>query len=373
MKIVHVEAGRHLYGGALQVVFLLRALSGQPGEQHVLVCAPGAAIGQAVRALGLRVLELPLGGDADPGMAVRIARVLRAERADLVHLHSRRGADLWGALAGRLAGVPVVLSRRVDNPEPRAWVALKYRLTDRVVTISQGIRRVLLAEGVPPGKVVCVPSAVDTGHYRPAADPAAARAALAAEFGLPADVPVIGMAAQFIPRKGHRLLLDALPAVFAQHPDAHFLLFGRGPLAGEVQRTLAERRLEGRVRLPGFRDDLARWLPALDLLVHPAALEGLGVTLLQAAACGVAIVAGRAGGIPEIVRDGDNGRLIDPHDAVALSSALNELLADAGLRTRMGAAGRAIAEQDFSIAAMVAGNRRVYEELLGGAEPSGPA
>ena len=373
MKVVHVEAGRHLYGGALQVVFLLRALAAQPGEEHVLICAPGAAIGQAVRALGVRVIELALGGDLDPGMAVRIARVLRTERADLIHLHSRRGADLWGALAGRIAGVPVVLSRRVDNPEPRVWVALKYRLADRVVTISQGIRRVLLAEGVPADKVICVPSAVDTGRYRPTDDPRSARQALEAEFGLPPGVPVIGMAAQFIPRKGHRLLLEALPAVFAQHPDAHFLLFGRGPLAGEVQRTLTARRLEGRVRLPGFRNDLDRWLPALDLLVHPAALEGLGVTLLRAAACGVAIVAGRAGGIPEIVRDGENGRLIDPHDAAALAAALNGLLADAPLRTRMGAAGRAIAERDFSIPAMVAGNRRVYAELLGAVEPSVPA
>ena len=70
MKVVHVEAGRQLYGGALQVVFLLRALAAQPGEEHVLLCAPGAAIAQAVRALGVRVIELPLGGDLDPGMAV---------------------------------------------------------------------------------------------------------------------------------------------------------------------------------------------------------------------------------------------------------------------------------------------------------------
>lgn len=365
MKVVHVEAGKHLYGGALQVVFLLRELARVPGDAHLLICTEGAAIGAAVRALGVRVVELPLGGDTDPGMAWRIARVLRAERPDLVHLHSRRGADLWGALAGRLTGVPVVLSRRVDNPEARCWVAAKYRLADRVVTISQGIRRVLLTEGVPAGKVICVPSAVDTGRYHPAADPAAARTALAAEFALPAGVPVVGMAAQFIARKGHAVLLDALPAVLARHPDVQFLLFGRGPLAGEVQRTVTERGLAGHVHLPGFRDDLERWLPALDLLVHPASMEGLGVALLQAAACGIAIVAGRAGGIPEIVRDGENGRLVDPHDAGALAAALNGLLDDAALRARCGAAGRAIAERDFSIAAMVAGNRRVYADVLG--------
>ena len=80
---------------------------------------------------------LPWRGDLDLGAVGRLRRLIRATRPDLVHLHSRRGADLLGALAARLEGLPVVLSRRVDNPEPRAWVALKYRLHDRIVTISE--------------------------------------------------------------------------------------------------------------------------------------------------------------------------------------------------------------------------------------------
>jgi len=364
MKVVHIEAGKHLYGGALQVVFLLRELSRVAGDEHLLVCTRGAAIAAAVRALGVRVIELPLGGDTDLGMPWRLFAVLRRERPDLVHLHSRRGADLWGALAARLAGVPVLLSRRVDNPEARLWVALKYRLYDRVVTISQGIRRVLLAEGVPAAKVVCVPSAVDTGRYRPAADAPAARAALRAEFALPDDALVVGMAAQFIARKGHQTLLDALPAVLAAQPRVRFLLFGRGPLQAGIAADIERRGLGQAVQLPGFRDDLERLLPGLDLLVHPAAMEGLGVALLQAAACALPIVAGRAGGIPEIVHDGENGYLHTPGDVPTLARQLITLLADAGLRARFGAAGRAIVEREFSIAAMVAGNRRVYGELL---------
>jgi glycosyltransferase involved in cell wall biosynthesis len=109
---------------------------------------------------------------------------------------------------------------------------------------------------------------------------------------------------------------------------------------------------------------MARIIPALDLLVHPAFMEGLGVVLLQAAACGLPIVAGRAGGIPEIVRHGENGLLVEPGDVAGLAAALNALLADAGLRQRYGSAGRAIVERDFSIAAMVAGNRQVYASLL---------
>ncbi len=360
MKVLHVETGRHLYGGALQVAFLLRELAKIPGEEHVLVCPAGAAIAAVARAAGVRALELPLGGDLDLTMAGTLKRAFAAERPDLVHLHSRRGADIWGAFAAKRLGIPVVLSRRVDNPEPRLWVALKYRLHDRVVTISQGIRDVLLAEGVPADKLACVPSAVDTAAYRPGGD----KSWLATEFGLPAGAQVAGMVAQFIERKGHRVLLEALPEVFDRHPRLRVLLFGKGPLREAIAAEVARRGWDERVKLPGFRGDMAKIIPTLDLVVHPASMEGLGVALLQAAACGVPVVAGRAGGIPEIVRDGENGLLVEPGDAVGLAAALETLLADPVRAAAMGAAGRAIAERDFSIAAMVTGNRRVYTELL---------
>ncbi|WP_374674244.1 glycosyltransferase [Ideonella sp.] len=361
MKVLHVEAGKHLYGGALQVVFLMRGLAAR-GVPVALACPAGSAIAAAVRELGLPVHEMPMHGDADIGLVGRLGRLIRQERPDLLHLHSRRGCDTWGAVAGRLQRVPVVLSRRVDNPESRAWAALKYRLPDHVVTISQGIRQVLLAEGLPAARITCVPSAVDTQQYRPD------RAALAdfrAEYGLAPDEPVIGMAAQFIERKGHATLLDAMPAVLARHPRTRVLLFGQGPLVEPVRaRIESDERLRGRVQLAGFRRDLDRLLPCLDLLAHPAHMEGLGVALLQAAACGVPIVGGRAGGIPEIVRPGLNGELVEPGDAPGLAAALTGLLDDPARRARYGTAGRAWVERHFSIDAMVEGNLAVYRRLL---------
>jgi glycosyltransferase involved in cell wall biosynthesis len=364
MKVLHVEAGMHLYGGALQVVFLMRGLAAR-GVEVALACPPGSAIASAVRGLGLPVHEIVMRGDADVGLVARLGRLIKSMRPDLIHLHSRRGCDTWGALAGRLHGLPVVLSRRVDNPEPRCWVALKYRLPHHVVTISQGIRDVLLAEGVAPARITCVPSAVDTSQYQPAHENG--RAALAQAFGLPQDALVIGMAAQFIERKGHATLLDALPEVFARHPAARVLLFGQGPLVDAVRARIdAEPVLRERVQMPGFRGDLDRLLPGLDVLAHPAFMEGLGVALLQAAACGVPIVGGRAGGIPEIVRHGLNGELVEPGDVTGLAAALNRLLDSADLRARMGAAGREWVEQHFSIDAMVEGNLAVYRRLPGG-------
>lgn len=359
MKVLHVETGMHLYGGALQVVFLVRGLA-RRGCDNVLVCPRGSAIGEALRGVA-EVVELPFRGDLDLAFVPRLRRLVRAHVPDIIHLHSRRGADVLGGLAAVGTGVPVVLSRRVDNPEARWAVRLKYRLYDTVVTISEGIRRVLLAEGLDPGKVVCVHSAVDTEVYRPDAD----RARLRQAFGLADDVLAVGMIAQMIERKGHRDLLDALPAVVERYPELRVILFGQGPLASSLEAAVAERDLSGYVRFAGFRADLPDLLPALDLVVHPARMEGLGVALLQASACAVPIVAARAGGIPEAVEDGVNGLLFPPGDSAALAQAMSQLCGDPVLRQTMGRRGRERVLQRFSIDAMVEGNCRVYRALSG--------
>jgi glycosyltransferase involved in cell wall biosynthesis len=360
VKVLHVEAGRHLYGGALQVVFLLRGLATR-GVETVLACPLGSAIAETAAPHALRVAAMPMKGDLDILMVGRLRRLIRAERPDIVHLHSRRGAEVWGGLAARLEGVPAVMSRRVDNPEPRVWVALKYRLYDRIITISQGIRAVLLAEGVPPERVVCVPSAVDTERYRPTRE---YLDWFRREFDLSDDQLTLAMVAQFIPRKGHRVLLEALPAIVARHPNVRVLLFGRGAEQAAIRRAVAARpALASRVVFAGFRDDLHRVLPCIDVVVHPASMEGLGVALLQAAACGVPIVAGRVGGIPEIVEPGVNGELIDPGDAAALAEHVSRLLQSEELRRRYGHAGRRRVERAFSIDAMVEGNLAVYRDL----------
>jgi glycosyltransferase involved in cell wall biosynthesis len=208
---------------------------------------------------------------------------------------------------------------------------------------------------------------VDTTQWRPAeADERARRHdAICAEFGFPGDALLVGMAAQLIERKGHATLLDALPAVLDAHPRTRVLLFGQGPLTEAMAaRVQADARLREAVRLTGFRRDLAQLLPALDLMVHPASMEGLGVALLQAAACGLPMVAGRAGGIPEIVRPGLNGELITPGDVAALAQHMTALLGSASQRSTYGAAAREWVQQHFSIDAMVAGNLAVYRSLL---------
>ncbi|MDQ9170794.1 glycosyltransferase [Oxalobacteraceae bacterium R-40] len=358
MRVLHVEAGKHYYGGARQVAYIIEGLA-KRGVENILACAEQAEVAAAI-GRSAEIHQLPMHGDLDAGMALRLARLIRSLKPDLVHLHSRRGADLWGAVAARMAGVPCILSRRVDNPEARWLVALKYRLYDHVITISEGIREVLLEEGVTPQKVSCVRSAVDATPYLNAVDPAAFRQ----EFGLPGNAMVIGMVAQLIQRKGHRYLLEAVQALRHDYPDLRIVLFGQGPLLGELENAVAVSGLSDIVRFAGFRKDLPAWLGGLDILAHPADMEGLGVSLLQASAAAVPIVASRAGGMPEAVLDGVTGLIIPPGDVAALTSALRRLLDDPGLRRRMGEAGRARILNEFSIDAMIAGNLSVYHAVL---------
>jgi glycosyltransferase involved in cell wall biosynthesis len=360
MKVMHVESGRHLYGGALQVVFLLRGLVQSRDEEHVLVCPSASAIERAPTG-ATRVHAIPMGGDDDIGMVLRLRRLIREERPDVVHLHSRRGSDVWGAVAARLEGVPAVLSRRVDNPESRMWVAIKYRLYDRVIGISQGIVEVLRREGVPDDKLVCVRSSVDSERFRPSGRD---RPWLASEFGVTFDQWAIGMVAQFIERKGHAVAVAAMPSIVGAFPGARLMLFGQGPLESAVREQVRSMGFERHVVFAGFRNDLDRVMPSLDVVVHPAEKEGLGVSLLQAAACALPIVAGRAGGIPEIVRPGINGELIEPGDSRSVADHVCRLLGDPALRRRYGEAGRRIAIDEFSIPAMIAGNRAVYRQVL---------
>ncbi|MFK7885595.1 MAG: glycosyltransferase [Gammaproteobacteria bacterium] len=358
MKVLHLEAGRHLYGGARQVVYLLEGLR-EHDVQNVLVCPTGSAIASAVSPDVATVRTLPLGGDVDLGAILRLRRVMREEAPDVIHLHSRRGADTLGALAALGLPAKVVLSRRVDNPESRLAIALKYRLYDRVITISEAIGRVLRSQGVAPDKLACVHSAVRIEDWTAPAS----RAELEDEFSLQPGAPVVGMAAQFIRRKGHDILLAALPQVIEAFPSLQIILFGKGPEQERMQHRVVDEGFTHNVLFAGFRDDLPRWFGVLDMQVHPASAEGLGVALLQGAAAGVPLVACDAGGIGEIVIDGLTGRLVPPNAARALADAMLDTLHHPAAAAERARAAREHLRAQFSIEAMTQGNLAVYQSL----------
>jgi glycosyltransferase involved in cell wall biosynthesis len=364
MHILHVETGRNLYGGALQVFYLMKGLM-KFGYRNTLVCPKGSAIGDESDPFAT-VCRAPMGGDLDPRFPICLLRIIRRERPDLLHVHSRRGADLWGGLAARLSGTKSVITRRVDNPERRLVARMKYRMYDRVIAISEGIRTVLLSQGIPEDKLVCVPSAVDHALYQKACRNEWFRG----EFGLGPKMKAIGVIAQLIPRKGHRFLIKAAPSILSKCPEARFIFFGQGPLKGRLESLCKHDDLDGKVLFAGFRRDLEEILPCLSMVVHPATMEGLGVALLQASAAGVPIVASRTGGVPEILSDGQNGYLVPVGDVDALAQAIISLLKDTATAREFGRKGRERVRSLFSIERMVQENLAVYRQVLQTRRPS---
>lgn len=359
IHIVHVETGRHLYGGARQVLLLMRGLAAR-GHRSTLVCAGDSDIAISARRAGIDVRSIATRGDLDVGLTWRLARMLRAIGPDVVHVHSRRGADTFGGLAARLASVPAVLSRRVDSADPPLIGQLKYVAYRRIVAISSCIRDQLAAFGVPDSKLRLVRSAVDAAVY----GDAASGQAFANEFEMPPGAFSIAVIAQLIARKGHRFFFEALARLCPAHPEIRAVLFGVGPLQPELVGLVASHKLESNVSFVGYHHDLDRFIGHFDLVVHAAEREGLGVGVLEAQAAGVPVVAFRAGGLVEAVAEGETGLLAPVGDVAALADAIRRLVEDDELRRRLAGAGPAYIATRFGADPMVDGNLAVYRELL---------
>jgi len=361
MKILHVETGRHLYGGPQQVIYLISALA-ERGHDSILVCPPGSGIDAAARSAGIHVQNLFCAGDLDLPFAYRLTQYLQSAKPDLVHCHSRRGADMLGGLAASFADIPAVVSRRVDNTEMRLMAALRYRPFKKIIAISETIARVLREHDVDEDRIEVIRSAVDTLQLSRCADCSEVRQ----EFAVPEDACVIAAAGQLIPRKGHRYLLQAAADLHHRYPQIRLIIFGEGYLNNQLRAQASNLGLGDVVQFAGFRDDLDDFMGCIDIFAHPALAEGLGVATLKAAAAGVPVVGFNAGGLPEAVLDGKTGTLVPAEDADALCKALAALIEDGDLRNAMGAAGKERMQNEFSIATMADKHVALYESVLNG-------
>lgn len=361
LKIVHVETGLSYYGGPQQVIWLIRGLSAHAVES-ALVCPPDSEIDKVARAADMQVMNLPCGGDADFLFPVRLHRLLRRVRPDLVHIHSRRGADFpggWGALTAR---IPALVSRRVDSLESPTAAAIRYRPFRKIVAVSEHIATVLGVSRVQPGRLTVIRDAVDVDSVRLGAD----REILRREFGLSEDSFAVAVVAQLIKRKGHRFLLDVLPGLIAGHPDIKVVFFGEGNAEANLRALAKKLGCSPAVHFAGFRHDLDDYLSAFDLLVHPAEKEGLGVAMLKAAAAGLPVIAFDIAGSREAVRHLKTGILVPPGDLMALQTAIGTMYEEADIRAELGAAGRKRMEEEFAVSVMVERYLDVYGEILNG-------
>jgi glycosyltransferase involved in cell wall biosynthesis len=359
VKILHVETGRHFLGGPQQVIYLIDALNEQ-GIENILVCPPDSGIDNVARQHGIRVQNLFCAGDLDLPFAYRLTQFIRQEKPDIVHCHSRRGADVLGGLAASFADVPAVVSRRVDNTELSLVAGLRYRPFRKVIAISEAIAGVLRERGIEDFRLDVIRSAVDADALAAPPDCAAFRR----DFRIADDAFTIAAAGQLIPRKGHRSLLEAMSALHLAYRQLRLVIFGEGYLNNQLRDQAASLGLGEVVQFAGFREDLDAIIGCFDLFVHPASAEGLGVAVMKASAAGLAVVACDAGGVSEVVADGVTGLLVSPDDAEALRRAIAKLVDDHTLRASLGAAGRERMQNEFSVATMAAAHLALYESLI---------
>ena len=363
MNVVHVETGRHFYGGAEQVLYLSQGLLAR-GVDSTIVCQADSAIDRAARSKGLPVATIPCGGDLDVLFAFRLKAWLSQSNPDLVHCHSRRGADFFGGRAAAMAGIPALLSRRVDSKDSGLVAGIRYSPFRSVVAISETVRRALRDSGVSDENIVTIRSAVDASAMQNPVD----RQVWLREFDLTADNVVAIVAAQLIERKGHVYLLEALPELCRVHENFRLIVFGRGPLESELRERTTRLGLDDHVQFAGFRDDLDNFLGCADLAVHPALKEGLGVAMLKAAAAGLPVVAFDNAGAQEAVIDQQTGLLVPPRDVASLLQALRQLVENPVRRKSLGKAGQSRMQSEFSIDVMVDQHLHLYQSIADGSQ-----
>jgi glycosyltransferase involved in cell wall biosynthesis len=282
---------------------------------------------------------------------------MRERAAHLVHTHS--SVDSWLATLGAHSlHLPVVRSRHVSIPIRRGR-ALIYRLADRVITSGTTVKAMIEATGIPARRVVAIPAGIDSARFHDGVSGRGVRA----QFGLAG--PLVGLVANIRGSKGHQYLLEAAPRVLAERPDTRFLIVGDGVGFDEVRRRVAALGLADRVVMTGFRRDVPEVMAALDVLVLPSVRsEAAPQVIPQALAVGTPVIGTAVGGIPEIVRDGETGRLVPPGDAKALAEAILEVLRDPARARAMAKRGQALVQERFTFEATMRATTAVYEELL---------
>lgn len=355
--ILHTEASWGLGGQEIRLVAEARWLLDH-GWGALVACQPGSRLMAEARAAEVPVVAVKMRNPFDL-LAVRdLRKLMRARGVRLVHTHS--SIDSWVAtIAAKSLALPVVRSRHVSIPILRRR-GLVYHLADRIIASGEAVGGVVRTAGVRAQKIVSIPAGVDTRRFHAGVSGKAFRDELSLTG------PVVGLVAMLRGSKGHRFFLDAAREVLRAMPETRFLIVGDGIGYRDVKARVSDMGLERAVIMTGFRRDIPEVMAALDVLVLPSVKsEATSQVIPQALAVGTAVVATATGGIPEIIRDGETGRLVPPADSPALARAILSLLSDPPRARSMAAAGQALVLARYTVDEMMARTTRVYRELIG--------
>lgn len=352
-------------GTARHVADLAAGLLGR-GIDITLACPPDGMLTGRARRDGVPVIELPMNREispvADAVAFVRLLSLCRRLRPDVVHLHSSK-AGFLGRLAGRLAGVPVVVFtphcwsfQSASGRKRRFYLALEKfasRFCDMTVTVSKQEALEAIQEGVlAPEKVRVIPNGVGPRDFE------AAHSAVR-------DIPFVSVG-RLDEQKGYTYLLQAFADLGPSEPGARVSIVGDGPLRADLEREAAVLGISDRVSFVGEHDDVGEYLGRSHAFVLSSLWEGLPYTIIEAMAAGLPVICTDVGGCSELVIDGRTGFVVPPEDPVALAGALRRLQNDDMMRLAMGTAGYERAQTLFRVETCVERNASTYEELLEG-------
>jgi len=286
---------------------------------------------------------------------------------DIVQSHHEK-SDLINAFLPRIAGVRRISNRRDMGFQKSGRVRALFRRAngrfDRIVAPASSIVDALVAgENANRARCLTIPNGVDTTRFVPADGPARAR--MRAALGFSADHLLIGCVASFTPVKQHEALIAAFAQVWARHPHAHLLLVGDGPLRATINAQVRAMGLHEHVHMLGARADVENILPVLDVFALASSTEGMSNAILEAQACGVAVVATDVGGNAELIHQ-STGILVPASMPQALARALCDLAEDDDRRDALAAAALRRVTREHSLAAMAAAYGRMYRELANG-------
>lgn len=341
MRIAHLLSSADVAGGQLVALRLAQAARAR-GHDAWFVSPDEGPFATLARSEGFEVRLVDVSRTFRVDGMLRLARLLRRTRTDVLHTHTQLAANILGRVAARLAGARVVSHAHIESHFRPSRLARLYhgtldnltaRLCIAVVAVSEDTRRALVEQGYPAGRVVVVYNGVDL-DAAPASRPPGRR---------------VAEVARLAPVKGQRELISALRLL----PEASLVLAGEDLERGGAYRAELEAHAEAlgvrdRVVFRGHDPRVTELLAEVDVVALPSTTEGLPMVLLEAMAHGKPVVATPVGGTAELVVDGETGILVPPGDVEGLAEALRRLLDDPALASRMGAAGRRRVEERFT-------------------------
>jgi glycosyltransferase involved in cell wall biosynthesis len=321
------------YGGAEnQVVTLTPALNNDRYNIHICCLQSEGVLANGLRAKGIQVISLNMRIRYWPLAVYKLYNLIKQVKPQIIHSHMY-DASLWGTLVGKLAGVPVILTTEVGMTLKKHHFLLNRIINhynDKMIAVSEEIRQYHIQNRViSPEKCITIPCAVDIERFNKLKYQKKQKTLI----GGTSFSPLIGTVARLVPAKRLDYLLKAARIVCDTAPQVRFLIIGDGPLRKELEElALHLGLLSKNVKFLGHCQDITNIFSELDLFVLSSDTEGIPVSMLEAMAASISIVATNVGGIPQIIKDGHNGFLVSPRDPEGLANAILSLIDNSTLR-----------------------------------------